>query len=389
MKAYLDSIQDPQNFASGYYHFLPKDFDEELYKLESLEELYYAEAKYYDPDERKDFEKDLASARKQFFNHLREACDSYINTNNMAKKKATTETGENEQVAKATKTKAEVAKEEAPKEQVVKPAETKAEVVKEEAPKQRVPQLVTPNGDIVTHAHVFKGNDSDDWYFTAKINGTPLKPQKASKEDTEAILSKEIKPADLMAKYYPTKMELKKPEAEFKIPATLSTPEGEQVVHKFNVYKEKNPESKDLGKYKFYTQIGGQKMSMIASREDLNAYFDRTKTPKELITKVFGERLHLADHYAQFQLPEAANLKANDIRLMKNTQTNRYEISADLGALGKTSSKEISYNDGLSLYSQKTATKEQLAAKYLNPEIDLMLQNAPKREQVKQQALGI
>ena len=38
-------------------------------------------------------------------------------------------------------------------------------------------------------------------------------------------------------------------------------------------YKEKDEQRPDYGKYKFYVQMGDTKMSAVASREDLNAYF--------------------------------------------------------------------------------------------------------------------
>ena len=38
--------------------------------------------------------------------------------------------------------------------------------------KPREPQMVTVNGDRVTHGHAYQSNvNPEDWYFTAKING--------------------------------------------------------------------------------------------------------------------------------------------------------------------------------------------------------------------------
>lgn len=263
------------------------------------------------------------------------------------------------------------------------------EAIQDKVTEKRPPQMVTVNGDKVSHAHVYKSNTSDDWFFTAKLNDVPLKPQKVSPEDLEAVLNKTKKPVELMEKYYPTKMMPKKSPEEFKIPTTIMTSEGEKTVHKFNVYKESDMRSPNYQKYLFYAQVGDLKMSAPGSKNTLNAYFDRTETPKELITKVFGEKLHLADYYKQFQLPEGANLEAKDIRLMKNQSSNRYEISADMGSLGKTSVREISYDDRQSYFTHKTATKEQLAAKYLGEEIGNALKNTPKQEKAHQQSLGM
>lgn len=45
----------------------------------------------------------------------------------------------------------------------------------------------------------------------------------------------------------------------------------------------------------------------------------------------------------------------------------------DLGDKGQTSKKEISFDDGYSLFKSKTATREQIAAKYLHTEITGLL----------------
>ena len=120
-------------------------------------------------------------------------------------------------------------------------------------------------------------------------------------------------------------------------------------------------------------------MSQTASRQDLDAYFDRVVSPSDLVKKVFGDRLHMEGHYKMFKLPEGVNIDANDIRLIKNQTTNRYEISVNLGDLGRTPAKEISYDDRQSYFSHKTATKEQLAAKYLGREISETLNVAQSK----------
>lgn len=256
-------------------------------------------------------------------------------------------------------------------------------------PEKKQPQLITVNGDSVSHAHVFKSNKSDDWFFTAKINGVPLKPQKVSNEDMEAVVvNKSKKPHELMETYYPTKMMAKISSEEFKKPFSVNTTDGEKPVYKFNVYKVEDKNNLYYGKYRFYAQVGDLKMSENASKKDLDAYFDRVVTPADLVKKVFGERLHLQEYYKMFTLPENANIAAKDIRIMKNAVTNKYEISVNLGDHGRTSAKEISYDDRQSYFSHKTASKEQLAAKYLGPEISDMLKSVPKQEREKQYSMN-
>ena len=53
-------------------------------------------------------------------------------------------------------------------------------------------------------------------------------------------------------------------------------------MDKFNVYKEKDEQRPDYGKYKFYAQIGDTKMPAVATRQDLNAYFDRVAYPQSV-----------------------------------------------------------------------------------------------------------
>ena len=102
---------------------------------------------------------------------------------------------------------------------------------------------------------------------------------------------------------------------------------------------------------------------------DLNAYFDRVTTPSKLVEKNFGEQLHLASFYNQFRLPENAGVK--EVRIAKSQQGD-WTVSADLGDKGVTSKAVLSWHDKQSLFTMKTATKEQLAARYLNTEIKSM-----------------
>lgn len=235
--------------------------------------------------------------------------------------------------------------------------------------KPREPQMVTVNGDKVTHGHAYQSNTNpEDWYFTARINGEQLKPQKMDPADVAAYEKKEITVSELMQRYYPTKLMPRVPEEAFKYPNGLAGPSGPLSVDKFNVYKETDETRADYGRYKFYAQVGDKKMSAPASREDLNAYFDRVMTPGQLVERNFGERLHLPSHYAQFQLPEGIDPKG--VRVAKDRSDGKWKVSADLGeGRGRTSKQEISFDDGYSLFKAKSATREQIAAKYLGQEI--------------------
>ena len=295
--------------------------------------------------------------------------------------------GPEKKAAKAKSTKEETQKEEnAKKEEKVENKagnpEQKAEVkagedldVKAER-KPREPQMVTVNGDKVTHAHAFQSNNNPEtWYFTARINGEQLRPMRMHAEDLAAYQKKEISVEQLMHTYYPSKLEPKVSREEYAADNKLS--DG-RVVDKMNVYKEKDENRPDFGRYKLFAVVGEQKMSKEMSYADLNAFFDRTVTPAKLVEKNFGEQLHLASHYQQYKLPEGAEIKS--VRVAKEKNSDQWHISVDMGELGKTPKKPLTYNDGFSLFRAKTATREQLAAKYLTPEIKGLMA-APKQEQ--------
>ena len=235
----------------------------------------------------------------------------------------------------------------------------------EQGEKHREPQMITVNGGKVTHAHAYQSNrNPEDWFFTAKIDGKELHPQKMSADDVAAYTKKERTVEQLMQTYYPTKLMKQIPAEEYKAANVLS--DG-RTIDKMNVYKESNEQSQHFGKWMLYAQVGEQKMSTPLSNHDLNAYFDRVTTPKQLVESNLGQRLHLASHYEQFKLPEGAEIK--DIRVSKDAD-NKWRISADMGERGVTAKKELSFDDGYSLFHTKTATRQQLAAKYLTPEIN-------------------
>lgn len=262
---------------------------------------------------------------------------------------------------------------------VDKPADRQKTEAKQER-KPREPQMVTANGEKVTHGHAYQSKaNPEDWYFTAKIGGVQLKPQKMDAADLAAYQKKEMTVPQLMERYYPTKLMPKVPEEAFRMPKSMAGPEGEITVEKFNVYKEKNEQRPDYGRYKFYAQVGDTKMSAVATRQDLNAYFDRVATPEQLVERNFGERLHLKSAYEKYQLPEGVDPKG--VRVAKDRADNKWKVSVDMGDRGKTNRHEISFDDGYSLFKTKTATREQIAAKYLSNEITgLLAANTAKVE---------
>ncbi len=259
-------------------------------------------------------------------------------------------------------------------------AETKAQEKKEEgktveksaSAKQdhqpREPQMVTVNGDKVSHAHAFQSKvNPADWFYVAQLNGKQLNPMKMNAADIAAYQKREAKVEDMMQKYYPTKLAPKVSAEEYKAANILS--DG-RVIDKMTVYKEKDEQRADYGKYKLYAQVGDQRMSVPMTKADQSAFFDRVTTPAALVEKNFGERLHLASAYSVYQLP--ANIKVEDIRVAKDNMDGKWKISAAVGENGRTDKKAISFDDGFSLFQAKTVTREQLAAKYLSDDIKVL-----------------
>lgn len=232
----------------------------------------------------------------------------------------------------------------------------------------REPQMVTVNGDKVSHAHAFQSKvNPADWFYVAQLNGKQLNPMKMDAADIAAYQKREAKVEDMMQKYYPTKLAPKVSAEEYKAANILS--DG-RVIDKMTVYKEKDEQRADYGKYKLYAQVGDQRMSVPMTKADQSAFFDRVTTPAALVERNFGERLHLASAYSVYQLP--ANIKVEDIRVAKDNMDGKWKISAAVGENGRTDKKAISFDDGFSLFQAKTVTREQLAAKYLSDDIKVL-----------------
>ena len=247
-----------------------------------------------------------------------------------------------------------------------KAVDKSATVTQEYQPRE--PQMITVNGDKVSHAHAFQSKvNPADWFYVAQLNGKQLNPMKMDAADIAAYQKREAKVEDMMQKYYPTKLAPKVSVEEYKAANILS--DG-RVIDKMTVYKEKDEQRADYGKYKLYAQVGNQRMSTLMTKADQSAFFDRVTTPAALVEKNFGERLHLASAYSAYLLP--ANIKVEDIRVAKDNMDGKWKISAAVGENGRTEKKAISFDDGFSLFQAKTVTREQLAAKYLSDDIKVL-----------------
>lgn len=86
---------------------------------------------------------------------------------------------------------------------------------------------------------------------------------------------------------------------------------------------------------------------------------------------MLGEQLHLKSAYEKYKLPE--DLPVQEVRVRK-VPDGGWLISANLGELGQTAERKVSSNDLYSLFKSKTATKEQLGAKYLMEDIKSLFQ---------------
>lgn len=244
-------------------------------------------------------------------------------------------------------------------------------------PLDNKPLLTTPNGRNVTDAQVYMSKYRDDiFFFRASIDGKPLKPQRMSLEDAMLHLDGKTNAEYLMRTYYPSKMEVSLSAIEFKTDNKLS--DG-RIVDKFTPYKESNVNNVDYGKWKFYAKVGDEKMSILPDPKDMTAFFDMSPraTPAKLTEKYFGERLNLKSHYDQFKLPEG--IDGSSVRISKPKNSKQFTVSVEVDDLGRTSKTPISYNDATSFFDTKTASAQQIAAKYLNSEIDNMRANEAHR----------
>lgn len=242
----------------------------------------------------------------------------------------------------------------------------------------RASQLVTINGQKVTHAHAFQSTKNPGtWYFTARLDGRQLHPIMMKPADAKAYQNRDYTIDRFMRTYYPTKMEKKVTPEQYKADMILS--DGRHI-EKMNVFKERNENREDFGKYKLFAKIAGQEngMAVVMKTEDLNAFFDRVTTPAKLVEKNFGERLNLASAYEKYKLPEG--IPIDDIRITKD-KDGEWKISAKIGDTGRTEKVPLNKSDRYSFFESHTVTREQLAAKYLSPDIQKTLSQKKEEQQ--------
>lgn len=265
--------------------------------------------------------------------------------------------------AKKKTSKKKVSKKSTAKSNPVKEVKTKTTVIR-----SRAPQLITVNGEKVTHAHAFESSTNPGtWYFTARIDSTQLRPKLMRHADMEILREGREDVEKLMRTYYPTKLLPKVSKEEFQSDIYLS--DGRRI-DKFNIFKERDENREDFGKYKMYVEAGGTKLSVLMDVASLDKYFDRVTTPARLVEDKLGERLHLATAYRKYALPDPSPV--SDIRIFKDTD-NLWKISADFKShSNRLLAVPVSNTDLQSFFETHTVTREQLAAKYLMPAYERM-----------------
>ena len=232
------------------------------------------------------------------------------------------------------------------------------------------PQLITENGQKVTSANMFESPKQEGkYFFYARLDGVGLHPKAVKEADVEAFMKQEISVKDMFAKYYPTKMAKQLSKEDFD---NTKLSDGRELTT-FRVYKQRNEDKPLFGEYLLYAEMGDKRFHATPLTHDqLDMYFDRTQSKGQLAEKVIGEQLHLKSAYEKYKLPE--NIPTPEVRIRKVPE-GAWLISANVGNKGQTAEKKLSNNDLYSLFKSKTATKEQLGAKYLMEDIKELSQS--------------
>lgn len=234
------------------------------------------------------------------------------------------------------------------------------------------PQLITENGQKVTSANMFESPKQEGkYFFYARLDGVGLHPKAVKEADVEAFMKNEISVKEMFSKYYPTKMAKQLDKEDFD---SLKLSDGNELT-KFRVYKQRNEEKSHFGEYLLYAEMGNKRFHVTPlSHDQLDAYFDRTQSKGQIAEKVIGEQLHLKSAYEKYKLSE--NIPVQEVRVRKVPEGD-WLISASLGDKGQTPERKVSSNDLYSLFKSKTATREQLAAKYLTEDIKDLSRSKP------------
>lgn len=241
-----------------------------------------------------------------------------------------------------------------------------------EVKKAVAPQLITENGQKVTSANLYESPKQEGkYFFYARLDGVGLHPKAVKPQDVEAFMKQELSVKDMFEKYYPTKMAKQLDKEDFD---SLKLSDGNELT-KFRVYKQRNEEKSHFGEYLLYAEMGNKRFHATPlSHDQLDAYFDRTQSKGQIAEKVIGEQLHLKSAYEKYKLPE--NIPVQEVRVRKVPEGD-WLISASLGNKGQTPEHKVSNNDLYSLFKSKTATREQLAAKYLTEDIKELSRSKP------------
>lgn len=246
-----------------------------------------------------------------------------------------------------------------------------------EVQKAIAPQLITENGQKVTSANLFESPKQEGkYFFYARLDGVGLHPKAVKEQDVDAFMKNEISVKEMFAKYYPSKMVKQLSKDDFD---NLKLSDGRELTS-FRVYKQRNETKPHFGEYMLYAEMGDKRFHATPLTHDqLDMYFDRTQSKSQLAEKVIGEQLHLKTAYEKYRFPE--NIPVQEVRVRKGVD-GAWLISATVKDRGQTPERKMTNNDLYSLFKSKTASKEQLGAKYLTEDVkDLSLNNKQERSQ--------
>ena len=246
-----------------------------------------------------------------------------------------------------------------------------------EVQKAVAPQLITENGQKVTSANLFESPKQEGkYFFYARLDGVGLHPKAVKEQDVDAFMKNEISVKEMFAKYYPSKMAKQLSKDEFD---NLKLSDGRELTS-FRVYKQRNETKPHFGEYMLYAEMGDKRFHATSLTHDqLDMYFDRTQSKSQLAEKVIGEQLHLKTAYEKYRFPE--NIPVQEVRVRKGVD-GAWLISATVKDRGQTLERKMMNNDLYSLFKSKTASKEQLGAKYLTEDVkELSLTKKLERSQ--------
>ena len=246
-----------------------------------------------------------------------------------------------------------------------------------EVQKAVAPQLITENGQKVTSANLFESPKQEGkYFFYARLDGVGLHPKAVKEQDVDTFMKNEISVKEMFAKYYPSKMAKQLSKDEFD---NLKLSDGRELTS-FRVYKQRNETKPHFGEYMLYVEMGDKRFHATSLTHDqLDMYFDRTQSKSQLAEKVIGEQLHLKTAYEKYRFPE--NIPVQEVRVRKGVD-GAWLISATVKDRGQTLERKMTNNDLYSLFKSKTASKEQLGAKYLTEDVkELSLTKKLERSQ--------